>query len=90
MACTTRDKAIHQDDDKFFTPVTQVRINGGTNIAAAISGAGKMLKKNAAAAASARNVGDEDVEVSKGRGNEAKVIIFITDGRVDGFQVCIC
>ena len=49
----------------------QVRMNGGTNIAAALSHAGKVLKRDAGA----------DV---------AKVIVLITDGRVDGYQVWGC
>lgn len=49
----------------------QVRMNGGTNIAAALSHAGKVLKRDAGA----------DV---------AKVIVLITDGRVDGYQVWEC
>ena len=44
----------------------QVRLNGGTNISAALTHAGKMLKKSGS-----------DV---------AKVIVLITDGRVDGYQ----
>lgn len=46
---------------------SMVRMNGGTNIAAAVTHAGKALKKTASA------------EV-------AKVIVLITDGRVDGHQ----
>jgi len=56
-----------------FIPVPhsylQVRINGGTNIAAAFSYAGKMFKKQAC------------------EPNAAKLVILMTDGRVDTYQV---
>jgi Mg-chelatase subunit ChlD len=48
----------------------QVRINGGTNIAAAITHAGKLLKKNSGC-----------------QPHATKIIIVITDGRVDSYQV---
>ncbi|GAX79674.1 hypothetical protein CEUSTIGMA_g7115.t1 [Chlamydomonas eustigma] len=48
---------------------SMVRINGGTNIAAAITHAGKLLKKNSGC-----------------QPHAAKIIIIITDGRVDSYQ----
>ncbi|KAG7668192.1 hypothetical protein KSW81_002091 [Nannochloris sp. 'desiccata'] len=80
------EKAEEEEESPFFTAVeSMVRINGGTNIAAAIQKAGQLFK-NLSTSHSNEDPENSTRAPPRSTSELKKVIALLTDGRIDSFQ----